>query len=244
MASFGQCEFCERRRSAEPEVCFECFREVIEPLDVPTACRICGHPLDSIDTCANPLCSRGDRYFSWNRALGTFEDPLRRFLLDYKYHEKPNGRARVLGRLLAQFLILDKETFRGFDFIIPSPTYLGPDSGGRAWDHIQFLVKQVAEHLPDWPIITDDRYIAKQHATPSMVKEGKTWAQRNKIATTQLRDALVVSQPWDLVVKSVLVIDDVFTDGQTLNEIARALRAAGALRVCGLTVARQVYRSR
>ena len=124
--------------------------------------------------------------------------------------------------------------------IVPSPTYVDA-SGRRHWDHIQLLVEHVARHLPDWPIVTDDRYIAKLNDTPSMVQEGKTWTQRRQIATTQLRKALVVPDPEGVFVKKVLVIDDLFTGGQTFNEVARALGAAGALRVCSLPVARRLF---
>jgi predicted amidophosphoribosyltransferase len=41
----------------------------------------------------------------------------------------------------------------------------------------------------------------------------------------------------------ILVYDDVFTTGLTLNEVARALRVeGGASAVCGVSLARAVYR--
>jgi predicted amidophosphoribosyltransferase len=39
----------------------------------------------------------------------------------------------------------------------------------------------------------------------------------------------------------ILVIDDVFTEGSTLREVARALVKAGADEVAGLTLARQPW---
>ena len=39
-----------------------------------------------------------------------------------------------------------------------------------------------------------------------------------------------------------MVIDDVFTEGSTLREVARALMLAGAEEVAGLTLARQPWR--
>ena len=40
--------------------------------------------------------------------------------------------------------------------------------------------------------------------------------------------------------KQVIIIDDVSTSGATLNDCARALKAAGAAGVWGLTVAREI----
>ena len=41
--------------------------------------------------------------------------------------------------------------------------------------------------------------------------------------------------------KRVLVFDDVFTEGFTIREVARALRAAGAVEVSEVVLARQPY---
>jgi predicted amidophosphoribosyltransferase len=42
----------------------------------------------------------------------------------------------------------------------------------------------------------------------------------------------------------VLVIDDVFTEGSTLREVARALVTAGATEVAGLALTRQPWAAR
>jgi ComF family protein len=44
----------------------------------------------------------------------------------------------------------------------------------------------------------------------------------------------------DLRDKKVLLIDDVTTSGATLNACASALKIAGAMSVCGLTLAREI----
>ena len=70
---------------------------------------------------------------------------------------------------------------------------------------------------------------------------GKGYQDRRRIAEGPLRDALEITRPGDLQGKHILVYDDVFTDGLTLNEIARALRGAGAIDVCGITLCRQPF---
>ncbi len=70
---------------------------------------------------------------------------------------------------------------------------------------------------------------------------GNGYQDRRCIAEGPLRDALKVTRAKDLQGKHVLVYDDVFTDGLTLNEVARALRRAGADDVCGVTLCRQPY---
>lgn len=164
-------------------------------------------------------------------------------VIGYKYHKSPNLRGRVLGRMLAAFMLENSEVFTRFELIIPSPTYIGPDSA-HSWDHTLFLVKEAARHLKGWPIMTDKVYIRKRCSTPSLARDARTWAERHAIATTFIRQSLLVPEMPDLHSAHVLVIDDLFTDGLTLDEIARALGDAGANRICGLSVARRIYRPR
>jgi predicted amidophosphoribosyltransferase len=117
-----------------------------------------------------------------------------------------------------------------FDFIVASPTYVG--AGGRAWDHTRLVIQEatlLAEDL--WPFdVADPPAIINVSPTARLV--GRTWRQRREIATGPLRAALQVPDPRRTEGKSFLVYDDVFTDGQTLNEVAGCLRdEGGAARV-------------
>jgi predicted amidophosphoribosyltransferase len=47
--------------------------------------------------------------------------------------------------------------------------------------------------------------------------------------------------PTAVVGQRIIVIDDVFTTGNTLNAVARRLREAGAAAVAGITLARQPW---
>jgi predicted amidophosphoribosyltransferase len=72
---------------------------------------------------------------------------------------------------------------------------------------------------------------------------GKSYQQRREIGETQLRAALRVTDPARTRSKNVLVYDDIFTDGRTLDEVARALQQHGHARtVCGVTLCRQPWR--
>jgi predicted amidophosphoribosyltransferase len=55
-----------------------------------------------------------------------------------------------------------------------------------------------------------------------------------------LRRAFAVRQPQSIVQKRILLIDDVFTTGTTVNECAKVLRKAGAEAVLVLTLARTI----
>ena len=52
--------------------------------------------------------------------------------------------------------------------------------------------------------------------------------------------AFALRRPDEMKDRDVLLIDDVFTTGATMNECARVLKDAGAARVTALTLARAV----
>ncbi len=52
--------------------------------------------------------------------------------------------------------------------------------------------------------------------------------------------AFAIRRPEEVEGKSVLIVDDVFTSGATMNECAATLKEGGAARVTALTLARAV----
>lgn len=160
----------------------------------------------------------------------------------YKYKDKREW-AQIFARVLVGFLGENQKTFSQFDLITPSPTYVSPD--GRQWDHTGLVIEQAFMcSYGAWPFdISNPHVIVKTRATPKMM--GKKWPERKKNAETELRDALQVPDASRTAGKKILVYDDVFTDGFTLNEVARCLLREGDARaVCGVTLARQPWKGR
>jgi predicted amidophosphoribosyltransferase len=239
---FGRCAKCLFNTSGSAELCFACARRTMEPL-ARSRCQVCDRPYapDDESTCGNPLCNRDDRWFSWNFAISMRTGQLKTAINRYKYDEQW-GWALIFGRVVAGFLQEQARTFDQFDVITASPTYVGPD--GRTFDHTRRVLERAAAEVPlgsEWPFDIDgESVIVKTRPTPSMV--GHSFRERRDIAQGPLRDALEVTRIRDVRGKTVLVYDDVFTDGLTLNEVARALRLAGANAVCGVTLCRQPFK--
>jgi predicted amidophosphoribosyltransferase len=236
---FGRCGLCLYNTSGPAELCFACARRTMEPL-APRRCLVCDRPYAAGENiCGNPLCNRSDRWFQWNFAIsmrtGTLKDVINR----YKYEGQWTW-AYIFGRVVAGFLEEQAVLFREFDVITASPTYVGPD--GRGYDHTRMVLARAAAEVSPGSLrpfdITGEALVVKTVPTPRMV--GHTYRERRDIAEGPLRAALRVTR--DVRGKRVLVYDDVFTDGLTLNEVARALRRAGATEVCGVALCRQPYR--
>lgn len=194
--------------------------------------------------CGNPLCSWGpdQRYFERNYAAAMRSGVLKQVLNAYKYGgQRP--WAIIFARVLVGFLNERRDVFGAFDLIVASPTFVG--GGGREWDHTREVLREASEldEGARWPFDTGEPpAIVKTAPTPQMT--GRNWRQRRDIATGPLRAALSIPDPVRTRNKRVLVYDDVFTDGQTLNEVARCLILQGeAVSVSGVTLMRQPWRS-
>ena len=148
--------------------------------------------------------------------------------------------ASIFGRVLAGFLDDHASLFRRFGLIVATPAWLG--EGGRSFDPVRAVVRAADAEAGGlwWPFdVEDAAAIVKTADTPRMT--GRKWRERHEIAQGPLRDALSVPRPERIRDLVVLVVDDVFTDGHTLNEVALALTLHGATAVCGVTLARQPY---
>lgn len=240
-AGIGNCRVCAYLNAGTSEICYRCARQTIEAL-APNRCMTCDLELRNDDTCGNPLCGwpREDRYFRWNYAIAMRSGVLRGAISRFKY-ENVRGWRNIFGRVLVGFLDDEEATFREFDLIVASPTYLDPD-GARKYDHTREVVL-AADREADgrWPFDAgDEPAIIKTQATEPFVS--KTWRERKQIAEGELRDSLSIPDTNRTRGKSILVYDDVFTDGFTLREVARSLVLDGkAVTVCGVTLTRQPW---
>ena len=234
-AGFGACADCAYAATGSAPICFACASEHTEPVAAP-GCETCGLPLQPHGGCGNPICSFDDRYFDRVWAISMRTGEMRTAIDRYKYGHK-RGWAAIFGRILVGFLNEHQDVLAPFDIITPSPAYVGTGAL-RPFDHIRHIVEAAEVEEPiAWPFTYD--VIVKTTATTAMV--GSTWRQRKGTAEGDLRRALRITDPAAVVGKRILVIDDVFTEGFTIREVARALMLAGAVEVSEVVLARQPW---
>jgi predicted amidophosphoribosyltransferase len=177
--------------------------------------------------------------FSVAFAVGVHEGALRHAVLRYKYRREM-WWADVFARLLADHLNRHSTWFEDFDLLVPTPSYLGL-SARRNWDPVGEVALRLSGLVhPLWEMAIGA--VSKVRETPPM--QGHSSADRQLIASGPLRRSLHVAQPRRVAGARILVLDDVFTDGSTLREVARALRRSGAREVAGLVLARPAWRDR
>ena len=195
-------------------------------------CGVCGQALvDGV--CPNTVCRMPDRQFSNILTVSENSEEMWELLCRYKYDEDKD-LAEELARSLVDFLDSHRGEVERFEVITTIALYVGPQAQ-RLWDYLRLILDAAARMEPRWPFAPD--IITK--AVPTGRFLGLGVEERRAIAEGELRDALVVPEPKRVEGKRVLVIDDVYSEGFSMREMARALRQAGAIEVAGLVLDRR-----
>ncbi|HXG53231.1 MAG TPA: ComF family protein [candidate division Zixibacteria bacterium] len=231
-----RCRACrERIRGSDSEYfCVPCRGRI--RLIQPPLCTICGRPFPDAsggDHRCGACLARPPR-FSRARAWACYpreetdRAPLREVLHRFKY-----GRKIALGKPLGRLMALGCAGFLAqyaSDLIVPVP--LHPRRlRWRGFNQSVVLARQVSRV---YAVPLDPFALRRVKETPPQTQLSEEERRRN------VRGAFAVREGAELEGRRVLLIDDVYTSGATVNECARALLRAGAEEVCVLTLARTV----
>jgi len=198
-------------------LCGRC-REELALIDRDSACPRCGAP-DGAHGCAE--CGRSDLAFALGRCAGVFEWPLDRMV---RLH-KDAGELRLTGVLARLALDTAGEWASWAQAVVPVPASPGAVAR-RGFDHGASLAAEFS-HLAGVPALEALR------ALPRRDQRGLDRERRALNARASIVAAAGVAVP-----PRILVLDDVFTTGATLDAAAVALGGAGAREVRVLAVAR------
>jgi predicted amidophosphoribosyltransferase len=230
-AGFNACRVCAYRTTGSPAICFACT--VRSQAVTAHSCNVCGQPLDVDRCCPNAVCTLEDRAFSRIYTVSSRPDEMWDAVMSYKYEEE-RGWAEVLGRILVGFLDDRRQEMGRYDLITTGAIYTGPRAQ-RLWDYLRLIVDAAGRAGPDWPFAPG--LVDKSGPTGRFL--GISPEARREIAEGELRAALSVPQPERVVGRRILVFDDIYSEGYSMREMARALLEAGAAEVAGLVLARR-----
>jgi predicted amidophosphoribosyltransferase len=230
-AGFGSCDGCAYRNSGPPAICSPCATATTDDV-VGARCASCGQPMED-GRCPNAVCNLDDRYFSRIHTICDHPDVMWRVIMDYKYEEQ-RAWAEVLGRVLVGYLDQHRAEMAGYDLITTGAIYVGPRAQ-RLWDYLELIMRAARDQGPGWPFAPG--LIAKSGPTGRFL--GISPQERREIAEGELRAALSVPEPDGIAGRRILVMDDIYSEGFSLREMARVLLDAGAAEVAGLVFARR-----
>jgi ComF family protein len=223
------CPLCKTilgRNDKDLIVCPSCQKEV--RLVRPPVCPHCGLPVPAEDG-AGYLCGpclQERRYFEIHRTSGLYEGALKEAIHRFKY-EGVFPLVRFFGDLLQPTLRTLSQDYP-MDVMVPVPLHIRR-LRERGFNQVLLLVKELNKRFG---IPYGERILKKVKDTPLQSALKKKERRKN------LRGAFEVQDQAAIAGKAIVLVDDVYTTGATVNECSRALLKAGAARVAVLTVAR------
>jgi ComF family protein len=231
-----RCRFCKQSIPALEEGCFcaRCkgkIRLISHPL-----CGACGRPFfdgAGEDHSCGACLTRAPRFVkarAWAcyPREGAEGHPLRDVLQQFKYGRKAS-LGKPLGRLMAR---AGREEFSeaSLDCIVPVP--LHPKRlRWRGFNQSVILGEEVARL---WGIPMDPLVLLRAKETLPQTQLSEEERRSN------VRAAFTVNPRKSVRDRSLLVLDDVYTSGATVNECSRALLRAGAKEIYVLTLAHTI----
>ncbi len=208
-------------------LCEECYQK-IKFIESPI-CQICGLPVKPHKIYCD-RCTKGKQkiYYNVLRGILLFEEPIKECIHKLKYKGKD-----YIGKFLSEFFIqyLQNNSYLlDIDLIVPVPIHWTRKIQ-RGFNQSELLSEPVAKKFK---IKYDNRNLFRRKRTKPQVKLNKEERLIN------ISEAFAVRDPDFFSGKSVLIIDDVSTTGETINQCAKVLRQSGAKNIFGLTLARDI----
>ncbi len=191
-------------------------------------CPICGIPFlvssAGSHVCGN--CQENKPYFIQARAVTAFETVIMDAIHKFKYG-RSIAAGDSLGSFMADFSFPDFD-FSGFSLLIPVPLHI-KKLRERGFNQSLLLANKMGRkyNLP-----VNFSLLKRNKSTLTQTDLNKTEREKN------VKGAFVIADRKIIAGENVILIDDVYTTGATLNECAKVLLKAGVQKVAVLTLSR------
>lgn len=186
-------------------------------------CKKCGKPLSSIEAEYCPDCKRKKHLYTRGRAALEYDSVMRESISRFKYKNR-----REYGDFYVQELIEScgrAVQSWNIDLIIPIPLHKSRRRK-RGFNQAELIAKKLGRKLKI-PVSSDTLLRTKKTRPQKELNE-----QDRK---SNLKNAFAVTQN-DIKSKKILLIDDIYTTGSTLDAAASVLLEHGAEKVYFLSI--------
>ncbi len=213
------CYFCGK--TCKKEICRKCAGEV-EFIQEPR-CKKCGKPIryEEQEFCHD--CEEQKIFYEEGRSIWLHKGPVRWSIYHFKYKNK-----RVFGEYYAtewKRLYGHKLQEWEIDVIIPVPLH-ATRRRKRGYNQAEVLAQELGKRC---------KIPVNSHAVARVAKTRAQKTLNHKERRKNLQGAFRVTRYWERE-KNVLLIDDIYTTGSTINSLAKELIEQGAHKVYFLTI--------
>lgn len=213
------CPVCQKiLKDQRRMICPECEKK-LRPIGHPR-CYKCGKPIEEGEYCKD--CQKHTHIFDQGRGIFVYDGTMRRSVTRYKYYgcrEYGDFYAKAMYRYAWKNLNQWKP-----DLIVPVPIHKSKERL-RGFNQAAYLAERLGCYTG---IPVDTVLVQKVVKTKSQKKLNAMQRRKN------LEKAFLVTK--NIRGKDILVIDDVYTTGSTIDAMAGCLRKRGAKNIYFLTV--------
>ncbi|MCK5198928.1 MAG: ComF family protein [Spirochaetales bacterium] len=217
-----------------PERCILCGEIITDKTNFNPLCSACEAGLASLQgnvcsTCGFPLISEVNNclrcrevkfnYLS-NRSVFKYHGSIKEIIYQYKFNNR-KSLSFYFAKILSDVLI---NNYPG-SIIVPVPGRKIVRKN-RGWEHID-LIGKILKHKYKLPV---QKLLIRKGK-----KAQKTLSRENR--AENLRKSIRIQKNIKTFPASVVLLDDVFTTGTTINECAGILKSAGVEKIYSLTIA-------
>lgn len=218
-----RCIFCEKALAIgeKERVCAECSKRMIytsEPY-----CMKCGKELENTEKEYCSDCEKRQHIYDRGVSVFRYGDDVRKAILRLKYsNRRENGKyfgsvmAKKYGQLIRQW---------NAEAIIPVPIH-SSRRRKRGYNQAEIIADELSQNTG---VPVDSFLIERQKKTLPQKELNDNDRKKNVECAFKICRSIVKY-------KSVVVIDDIYTTGYTIDECARVLKNAGVKNIYFITV--------
>lgn len=210
------CEECQTQLSSDHAKCSKCDRRVD---DIYTQLEIYQFKCKA--------CQEQFHYYTRHLSCSSYEGISKKIILDLKYKGKTENAKGIAERMYMR--LVEENLDHQFDLIVPTPIHW-TRRWMRGFNQSDLIAKALKE------LLTHDVEIL-QLKRSKMTKKLKNLNRESR--KIMLKDAIILVQKNKQMIKNknVIIIDDIYTSGATLDTCSKVLYESGADAIYCITFA-------
>jgi ComF family protein len=224
--------FCLNCRKEGENLCQDCLSLI--DLNQNSFCPFCRPPKIVFDARTCPSCRKNRKLTGLFSATSYHNFTIKKLISQFKYQPFVRELGKTLASLIIQhFQMLEYKPpfFRDKSLFVLTPVPLHKKRlKWRGFNHAQ----EIARHVSDFykiPLVND--VLLKIKETKAQIELPAKEREANVRGVFSCPNSMTIKN------KKILLLDDFFTTGSTMEECARVLKEAGAREVWGVVVARE-----
>jgi competence protein ComFC len=204
-------------------ICEDCYKKIVFTSDF-KCCKLCGRPILKVDGYAKCTeCHRYGRSFTRGYSCAVYEGVSERIVMDYKYNDK-SYLYKVISEIMINKII---EENIDFDYILYTPIHITRRLV-RGFNQTELIAKYIGEKTGKKLL---DNLLVRKKMTKRLKKLSRTEREE------ELKSAFECNKDINIFASTVLLIDDIFTTGTTLDSCSEILIESGVADVKIITFA-------